>query len=109
MEDVKTILRLIPLMACFIVIDSLLYTTSINLFKNDEGISFALNNYGLTNWLFPVILIPLYHFLLHPFFQIRFTSMLTCIAAGVLMSISGYVLLEAIGLYSVVVYDDIDR
>ena len=108
-EDVKTILRLIPLVACFVAIDSLLCTTFINLFKNNDGISYALNHYGLKNWLFPVILIPLYRFLLHPFFQKGFTNMLTCIAAGVLMSIFGYVLLEAIGLYSVVVYDDIER
>ena len=58
-------------------------------------------NQGLTTWLFPLLLIPFYR-LVRPLFRNYIPSMLKCIGSGLLLVIIGYILLEAAGIWGVV-------
>ena len=53
-EDVKTIVRLIPLVACLMSLSNLMFLERI---------------YALKFSLFPILLIPIHQFLVHPFFR----------------------------------------
>ena len=108
-EDVKTILRLLPLVIClsFSVGALEMIPMMVFLFYDDERNS-PLNE-SITNWLFPLLLIPLYQLLLHRCFHSCSPSMLRCIGAGLLMCSLGFILLSAFGVYGVIVSDDIQR
>ena len=56
-EDVKTLLRLLPLIVCLSFSVSILEFSPIVLF-NVEGI--WILNEAIREWLFPILLIPLY-------------------------------------------------
>ena len=109
-EDVKTFLRLIPLIVCFILSVSIADNVQINFLEpgNRPWINVVVN-FGMLTWMFPLILIPCYRLLLYYVFYKYIPSMLKCIAAGLLMSLIGFVLLDVVELYSVFVYDDIQR
>ena len=107
-EDVKTVLRLLPLVICLSVsVGTLEIIPMIYLFYDDKENS--LLNESITNWLFPLLLIPLYQLLLHRFFHSCSPSMLRCIGAGLLMCSLGFILLSAFGVYGVIVSDDVQR
>ena len=53
--------------------------------------------------MFPLVLIPFNRLLLFYVFHEHIPSMLKCIAAGFLMSLVGFIMLEAVELYSVFV------
>ena len=60
--------------------------------------------------MFYLILIPVYCLLLYDVFHKHISSMLKCIAAGLLMSLVGFILSDAVELYSVLytmIYRDI--
>ena len=107
-EDVKTVLRLLPLVICltFYVSTSVFIPTTV--FSDNENIKVVLN-IGLKYWLLPVLLIPLYQLLLYRCFQKCSPSMLRCIGAGLFMNILGCILLQATGVWGVVVSDDVQR
>ena len=106
-EDVKTVLRLIPLVICLSLnVGALLIPIDI---LNDDRNTNIVMNFGMKTWLFPVLLIPLYQLLLYRCFQKCSFSMLQYIGAGLIMSILGYVLLQAAGIWGVVVSDDVQR
>ena len=107
-EDVKTFLRLIPLIVCFVLSDSIARNVQIDFLKPGNQINDVIN-FGMRSWMFPLVLIPVYRLLLYDAFHKHIPSMLKCIAAGLLMSLVGFILLEAVELYSVFVYDDIQR
>ena len=107
-EDVKTFLRLIPLIVCFILSSSIAHNVQINFLKPGNLISDVVN-FGMSSWMFHLILIPFYRLLLYYVFHSHNPSMLKCIAAGLLMTLVGFILLEAVGLYSVFGYDDVQR
>ena len=107
-EDVKTVLRLIPLVICLTANYGILVYNPVNIINNDKNINVMLNT-ELRNWLFPVLLIPLYQLLLYRCFQKCSFSMLQYIGAGLIMSILGYVLMQAAGIWDVVVSDDEQR
>ena len=108
-EDVKTVLRLLPLVIClsFSVGALQLIRMMVYLLYDDEKNS--LLNESITNWLFPLLLIPLYQLLLHRCFHSCSPSMLRCIGVGLLMYSLGFVLLSAFGIYGVIVSDDVQR
>ena len=107
-EDAKTFLRLIPLIVCFILGNSIVHNVQADFLKPGNWINDVVN-FGMPTWLFSLILIPFYHLLLYYFFHKHIPSMLKCIAAGLLMSLIGFILLDVVELGSVFVYDDIQR
>ena len=101
-EDVKTVLRLLPLVICLSLSVSLLgVSPRVYLFKDDHQ-SFALNR-AITNWLFPIILIPLYQLLLYRCFRICNPSMLLFVGVGLFLRTIGHILLSALGVVGVIV------
>ena len=107
-EDVKTFLRLIPLIMCFILSGSIAHNVHIKFLKPGNWINDVVN-FVMPSWMFPLILVPFYRLLLFCVFYKHILSMLKCIAAGLLMSLVGFILLDVVELYSVFVYDDIQR
>ena len=101
-EDVKTFLRLIPLIVCIVLSGSIAHKVQINILKPGNRINDVVN-FGMTTWMFHLILIPFYRLVLYYVFHKHIPSMLKCIAAGLLMSLVGFILLEAVELYSVFV------
>ena len=97
-EDVKTVLRLLPIVICLYLTLFGLNFTPITTFT-DDSIIVALLNYGLRDWLFPLLLIPFYQFILHRCFRWCNLSMLKCIGAGLFVYIVGYMLLVASEIY----------
>ena len=93
-EDVKTVLWLLPLIIClsFKITDLDL----VPILKLFEGMD--LLNEAIAKWLFPIVLIPLYQFLLYRCFHSFSSSMLQCIGVGLFMCTLGFVLLEALGV-----------
>ena len=108
-EDVKTFLRLLPLVICLSLSFGALELIPmlVYLFYDDERN--LLLNESITNWLFPLLLIPLYQLVLHRFFHSCSPSMLRCIGAGLLMCSLGFILLSAFGVYGIIVSDDVQR
>ena len=105
-EDVKTVLRLLPLVICLSLSVSLLeLSPKVYLFNVIESIT--IWNVIFLYWLFPLLLIPLYQLLLYRCFHS--CSLLRCIGAGLFMCILGYILLSALGVVGVIVSDDIQR
>ena len=99
-EDVKTVLRLLPLV---------ILCLSVNVGNLESNPLMAFFDGTLLNgtWLFPVLLIPLYQFLLYRCFYSCSPSMLQCIGAGMFMCTLGYILLSALGVVGVIVSDDV--
>ena len=104
-EDVKTVLRLIPLVTCLSLMVAILniavypYTfESIPLVS--EAISF---------FICPTVLIPLYQLLLFRCFHRCNPSMLQRISAGLLMTILGYILLTLLRVVGIIITDDVHK
>ena len=104
-EDVKTVLRLIPMIFCFGLFMITLAYSPVTILKGKGKLGVVLN-YGLKNWLPPVLLIPFYQLLVRPCVRYR-PSMLRCIGAAMLMCAVGYILLEASAVVGVVYSHDI--
>ena len=95
MEDVKTLMRLIPLVVC-ITISVTGYSTPISLLRNNNLFYLVLNNGLELNWLPVLLLVPFYQFLLHPFLHKCRLSMLKYIGTGLFMQLLGYILLKTV-------------
>ena len=93
--------------ACSLSVSVLEVSPRVYLFTDDYE-SFALNR-AITNWLFPVLLIPLYQLLLCRFFQSCNLSMLLCVGVGLFVCTIGRILLSASGVIGVIVSDDVQR
>ena len=104
-EDVKTVLRLIPMIFCFGLFVITLAYSPVTILKGKGKRGIVLNN-GLKNWLSPVLLIPFYQLLVRPCVRYR-PSMLRCIGAAMLVCAVGYILLEASAVVGVVYSHDI--
>ena len=88
-EDVKTIVRLIPLVACLSLFNLMFL----------EGI------YALKFSLFPILLIPIHQFLVHPCFRNYAINILRYIKISLLVCIVGFMLLQALEVYELTSYD----
>ena len=107
-EDVKTVLRLLPLVTCLSVSVTFLESSpSMFLFKDYD--SNLILNKAIINWLFPVVLIPLYQLLLYRCFHSCSPSMLRCIGAGLFTCTLGFILLSVLGAIGVILSDDVQR
>ena len=78
-EDVKTVLKLLPLVICLsLTVSGSLQLTPVDLLtvnKVNRSLTDMLLNYGSnTTWLFTVVLIPLYQFIIHPLTQWHLTT-----------------------------------
>ena len=107
-EDVKTVFRLLPLTICLSFIVSALGIIHIHLLS-DNVITNIVLNHGLSHWLFPVVLIPFYHFMVRPCMCSYSPSMLRRIGIGLFMCILGFILLLVSGVWGVVRIDDVHR
>ena len=62
-------------------------------------------NKAISDWLFTVVLIPLYQLLLYRCFRSCSPGMLRCIGAGLFIGTLGYILLSTLGVYGIIVSD----
>ena len=89
-EDVKTILRLIPLVACLMSLFNLTFL---------EGI------YAPKFSLFPILLIPIHQFVVHQCFRNYTINILRYIKISIFVCIIGFMLLQALEVYELTSYD----
>ena len=104
-EDVKTVLRLVPLvisLSLFEVADVL----PENLFNPNTVLHNALD-IEIDARLLLLLMIPVYRFLLHRFIHRYTPSMLNSLAIGLVLCIVGYIALEALVIKRVVDFDDV--
>ena len=96
-EDVKTVLRLLPLIICIsISVSSMLWPVMhLNAFGDQYMYINCVLNFGARDWIAPLLLIPLYQFLLYPLFHKWVPSMLRRIGAGLFLQLVGFVLFLA--------------
>ena len=104
-EDVKTVLRLIPLVICIsFIVGSLGMVPYVDIVKGN-----MLANKAISNFAFPLVLIPLYQLLLYRCFHRFSTSMLQCIGVGLFICILGYIFLAALGVVGMILSDDVQE
>ena len=103
-EDVKTVLRLIPLMICLIFGFRIVQVVPQYPLK-----AMPMLSTGIKRWFIPATLIPIYRLILRPFIHSRLPSMLKCAGVGFLMMLTGYVLLEATGIWGAIISNSMSR
>ena len=109
-EDVKTVLRLLPLVACISLSGSGLSLAPLDLLPKNSGLTNLWLTYGInTSWLFTIPFIPFYQFIIRPFIHNHKISMLKCIGIGLLLRLLAEVLMEAICIKSVFDWNDVQR
>ena len=106
-EDVKTVLRLLPLVICYSVSVGALETYPMMIFLFDDTESNLFLNQSIMNWLFPILLIPLYQLLINRFFHSCSPSMLRSMSAGLFMCSLGFIILSAFRVYGVVLSNNL--
>ena len=105
-EDVKTVLKLIPLIICvsfFMIAEDSPEYLFAKYFSNQ---TIAI---GMSVWLFPVLLIPMYRFLLHWCVHRYTPSILRSLGIGLLLYLVSYIFLEASTIKGVIDSDDVQR
>ena len=107
-EDVKLVMRLLPLLICLSIATGIANMSPISLVIDLEYRDIVLN-IGMKSWLFPILLIPIHQFLINPCFQKYFPNMLNCITAGLLLHLVGYTMLVMPGIWGVIVSNDTHR
>ena len=109
-EDVKTVLRLLPLVICLqLSLIDLSDTPMLSLFTENGSYTDSLIGNAFENWLIPLLLIPFYQLTLRRCSYGCNPSMLTCIGAGMFVFIVCFLLLSASAVYGVIVSDDVER
>ena len=108
-EDVKTVLRLLPLIVCFSLSVDVLKMFPIIVWPFDNNKENAILNEEVVNFLFPLLLIPLYQLLLHRLFNRCSSSMLRYMSAGLFMYSLAFIILSALDVYGIVLSDDLSR
>ena len=103
-EDVKTVLRLIPLVICLNFINGAEIAPA-QLLKSSENYSDFIN-IAIDISLY-LLLIPVYRLLLHRFIHRYTPSMLNSLAIGLALYLVGYIALEALVVKGVVDSDDV--
>ena len=104
-EDVKTVLRLIPLVICLSFFSGAKISPD-NLLVDNTKIKAFIDD-GIVTWWFPLLLIPLYRLLLHRFIHRYTPSMLNSLAIGLALHLVGYIALEELVIKGVVDSDDV--
>ena len=106
-EDVKTVLRLIPMITCLSLFVITVAYSPVAIVTGKGNIS-SLVNFGLRNWLFPLLLIPFHQFLRQCGCSFS-PSMLRCIGAGVILCTLGYTMLSASEVVGVALSHELHR
>ena len=96
-EDVKTVLRLIPLVICISVL--VVMGKSVHVFRLHKDIVLQIE---MIAWLFPVILIPLYRLILHRFIHRYTPSILKSLGISFFVCLLGKFLLDGFRIKAVV-------
>ena len=104
-EDVKTVLRLIPLVICLSFVNGA-EVAPVSILVGSTSID-GFIDIGMANWFFPLLLIPVYQLLLHRFIHRYTPSMLNSIAIGMALCLVGYIALEALVIKGVVDSDNV--
>ena len=104
-EDVKTILRLLPLVICLSFFVGTLIYIPVIVVRIDELNSHMLNSILHNSWLFPVLLIPFYQLVLYRCVCSFSSRMLRYIGASMFVTILGYVLSMS-EIYGVILFKD---
>ena len=99
-EDVKTVLRLIPLLICLSLFEAADVLPE-NLFEPKTTLYKALN-IEIDARLFLILVIPVYRFLLHRYIHRYTPSMLNSLAIGLALCLVGYITLEVLVIKGVV-------
>ena len=107
-EDVKTLLRLLPLLVCLSLMAGTSAISPESLLVDLEYTDITLN-IGIKGWLLPLIMIPIYRCLVYPLVYNRMPSMLTCIGTGFLLYLIGFIMLVFSGIWGVNVTSDWQR
>ena len=94
-EDVKTVLRLIPLVICISVFKVMGRTVHFFILRKELDIE-------MIAWLFPVILIPLYRLILRRFIYRYTPSMLKSLGIGFFVYLLGKFLLDGFRIKAIV-------
>ena len=108
-EDVKTVLRLLPLIVCFSLSVSALKLLPIIVWPFDNNKENVILNEVFVNYLFPLLLIPLHQLLLHRLFNRCSSSMLRCMCVGLFMYSLAIIVLSAFVVYGIILSDDVQR
>ena len=108
-EDVKTVLRLLPLLICLSFATGTANMCPTNLLIDDLEYTDIVLNIGMDSWLLPLLLIPIHQFLLNPCFYMYFPSMLNCISAGLLLYLVGHTMLIVQSIWGVIISNDTHR
>ena len=101
-EDVKTVLRLFPMVLCLTLSMSVSSTVLVSFFQSNV-FPFNVLNYGLQSWFFSVILIPLYQLFVRPCIRNCSPTMLRCFGISLVLYTLGYLVLQAIEIYGKIV------
>ena len=105
-EDVKTVLRLFPIMLCLNLLISASEVSATSILKSNDVSNF-FGNLRLGIWPFALVLVPLHQLLLR---HCRFNlSMLNWINAAMLMCTVSFMLISATGVYGVMLSNDVQR
>ena len=108
-EDVKTVLRLLPLVACICLSGNGLSLAPLDLLPKNSVTNVWLT-YGInTSWLFTIPFIPFYQFIIRPLIHNHKISMLKCIGIGLFLRLLAELLMEAICIKSVFDWNDVQR
>ena len=92
-EDVKTILRLVPIVCCISFFANMSWNrTSIDL---QNSLINVFVNMTISNWFFPIFLVPLYQLVILPFFHNWIPSILKQIGITITLETLGIILLTA--------------
>ena len=101
-EDVKTVLHLLPLVICL----GLFSLCALERTSTNNASIGKVSNFELKYWLFPLLLIPFYQFFVRPCFRSYVTTMLQCIKIPLLLISVSCVLLLSIEIYNELVSND---
>ena len=109
-EDVKTVLRLLPLITfLYLSLVGLSDTPMLSIFTENGSFTESLIGDAFEDWLIPLLLIPFYQLAMRRGRYGCNPSMLTCIGAGMFVFIVCFILLSASALYGVIVSNDVQR
>ena len=101
-EDVKTVLRLFPMVLCLTL--SMDVSSNVQLSFLPSNV-FPVNvlNYGLQSWFFSLILIPLYQLFVRPCIRNCSPTMLRCFGISLVLYTLSYLVLQALEVYGKIV------
>ena len=106
-EDVKTVLRLLPLVICLSAIETILIDILMSI-DRDNYYTYMLST-GWSSWLFPLVLIPLYQLLVRRYMCTCNIRMLKCIGIGLLLFAVGYLLLSTTKVWVAIHSHDVHK